>query len=376
MPLSIVCLLLCAAIAAAVRLPFLQNQILVPKSNASSFTLANRTCDECLCESNVSHSILNCFPNNTCEFFVDAPRSYKFQSTLNGTVLFPQRILPMPSEGCMPNTTELLNRLNATTPTYASVSGPRCLVIDNHGYLVTVSFSDKSIVRFHADNLTRIEQPVPAVFSDRPRSIAYNNGAYYVGFAKYILVVDNSNMTQIHNISSSLLNGVRDMIFLRNGQLMIVSSADNNRTLFFNRSNVEPHNYDFIGFRNVGYGTPHGLLSINDASFYAISHMSNNVYAYSNAGNATEWMESLVLNASSVTGFSGGSHLSMDKCDRFWLSLGSHGIWIFNSQGSHLGTLNMTSVDVYDTLILDNHLIYVSDYSSNRIIRIDPHIRC
>ena len=83
--------------------------------------------------------------------------------------------------------------------------------------------------------------------------------------------------------------------------------------------------------------------------------------------------KSLALNASSVTGFSGGTYLSTDECDRFWLSLQSHGIWIFDSQGSHLGTLNITGVSMYDTLIDKNYVMYISDYASNRIIRIEIH---
>ena len=202
MPLSVINLILCTAMAAAVQLPFLPNMTLVPESNSSSVTLINRSCDECLCESNASHSILNCFPNNTCQFFVDAPRTYKFQSILNGIVYFPRQILPNASQGCMPNTTDLLNRLNNATPTYAPVNGPRCLVMDNHGYLVTISYSNKSIVRFHPDNLTLVSPSPSLIFTHDPRSIAYNNGAYFVGFATYILVVDSNTMTQIHNIST------------------------------------------------------------------------------------------------------------------------------------------------------------------------------
>ena len=257
-----------------------------------------------------------------------------------------------------------------------SVNGPRCLVMDDHGYLVTISNSDKSIVRFYPDNLTQISQSPSLNFNIGPNSIAYYQGAYYVGFVTYILVIDSNNMTQIHNISTSLLNGVRDMIFLHSGQLMIVSSADNDRLLFFNRSNVEPHNYDLIGFRNVTYKTPHGLFYIDDNVFYAISFYSHDVYSYSNEGNVTEWTEELVLNASSVVPPNNGNHFSVDECGRYWMSLGPHGIWILDSQSSILGMINVTGANIYDTLIDKKHVMYISDYPSNRIIRIDPHIQC
>ena len=305
------------------------------------------------------------------------PLTYSLQSTSNAFLYISlSKSFPTQANAACPNTSFLLDQLTNTTTTNVSVDHPLSLLLDDHNYLATVSYANKSIVRFYPDNLTQINQPASPSFVDNPRSLAYHDGAYFVGFKSYILVVLSNNMTQIHNISASVLDGVRDMVFLRNGQLMIVSSADNDRLLLFNRSNVEPHNYDLIGFRNVTYKTPHGLLYIDDASFYAISYTSNNVYMYSNAGNATEWTESLALNASSVTGFSGGTYLSTDECDRFWLSLQSHGIWIFDSQGSHLGTLNITGVSMYDTLIDKNYVMYISDYASNRIIRIDPHIQC
>ena len=102
MPLSIVCLVFCTSIAAAVQLPFLANMTLVSKYNSTSVTLINRSCDQCLCESNFSHSIVNCFPNNTCQLCVDAPHTYKFQPTPSDVVYFPRQVLLNASEGCMP----------------------------------------------------------------------------------------------------------------------------------------------------------------------------------------------------------------------------------------------------------------------------------
>ena len=95
---------------------------------------------------------------------------------------------------------------------------PRSLLLDDHGYLVTVSIGDKAIRRFHSNNLTTVTQPSSPTFSQNPSMIAYHDGAYYVGFDTYILVVDSTNMSQIHNIASSSLQGIRDIIFLNNGR--------------------------------------------------------------------------------------------------------------------------------------------------------------
>ena len=377
MPLSVIIghLIFYAAITETVQLPFLSNVTLVPKYNSTSVTLTDRSCDQCLCESD-SYSILNCFPNATCQLFVDAPVTYTLKPTPNALLYFPRQILPNASQCCMPNTTDLLNRLSNAMPTYAPVNGPRCLIIDNHGYLVTVSYFSRTIVRFDPNNLTEIDQSPSPISSDQPLTLAYYNGAYYVGFGCYILVVDSDTMILLHNISSWALQGARDMIFLNDGQQMIVTAFSSSRLLFFNRSSLTSHDYDFIGYQNVSCQGPHGLFYTNDALFYLTSFINNTVYKYSKSENATAWIETLVLDASLVAPSSDGNHVLVDGCDRYWLSLGYYGIRLFDRQGSPRGSLHASGSGIFDTLMLDNYVMYLSEYLSNRITRIDPTIHC
>ena len=134
--------------AAAVKIPFVSNVTFVPISGTSSLTVRNRTCDQCLCDLKSSYLILNCFPNSSCQFFVDAPRIYKLLPALNALVFFPGQVLPNSSDSCSSDTSFLLNRLNTTTSTYVNVSNPLRLILDDHGYLVTVSGANRSIFRF------------------------------------------------------------------------------------------------------------------------------------------------------------------------------------------------------------------------------------
>ena len=311
----------CMSVAAATQIPFLPNVTLVPKYNSrvSPSSIARAISD--LCESNFSYAILNCFPNNSCQLFVNAPRTYTLKPTPNAVLYFPRQILPNVSQCCMPNTTDLLQRLSNATSLYALVNGPRCLVMDDHGYLVTVSHTDQSIVSFHSNNLTKIDQSPSSLFSGHPMALAYHNGAYYVAFDYYILVVDSNTMTLLHNISASALQGARDMIFLSDGQQMIVTAAYSNCLIFFNRSSPTSHNYDFIGYQNVSCQGPHGLFFVDDGLFYAISFYNNTVYKYSKPGNATGCSETLAATASSVSS-AYGNHVTIDGCDRYWLSLG------------------------------------------------------
>ena len=338
--------------------------------------MTNRTCHQCLCESNSSHLIINCLSNGTCQYFVTIPRTYKIQSTLNARLYFPQGIFPNASQCCTPNTSLLLSELNTAASTYVSVSGPRCLLLDSNGYLVTVSRGTKSIVRFDPNDLTSISAPASPIFPAAPYSIAHRNGAYYVGFSYYILVVHSTNMTQLHNISTSVLNSTRDIMFLDNGQTMVVVSVNNDRLLFFNRSGVGSYNYDFLGFQNVSCSKPHSLAYVNDTFFYLITWSNSAVCTYSNSGNMLMWAEQLVLNLSSMTNASNGAHISMDDCGRWWVSTAASGIQILDGQGSLLGTWKPIGLYVFDTLILDNYVIYISDSNSNKTMRIDLSIQC
>jgi hypothetical protein len=105
--------------------------------------------------------------------------------------------------------------------------------------------------------------------------------------------------------------------------------------------------------------------------------ISYTVYAYWNSGNIMiAWTEQLFRNLSSIAGSPNGAHVFMDECDRVWVSLEHYGIKVFNIQGSLLGSLHPMGVCAFDTLILDNYIIYVSSYDSNEILRIDPSIQC
>ena len=233
-----------------------------------------------------------------------------------------------------------------------------------------------SIVRFHPSNLSEISQPPSPAFTNTPHSLIYRNRAYYVAFDNNILVLRSDNITLLHTISTSVLSGSRHMMFLNDGQTMIVASTYNGRLVFFNRSSVESYNYDCIGYQNVSCLNPQGLFYVNDTFFYATSWTDATAYTYSNAGNVTSWTETLFLNATSISGPKVGNHISIDGYGRYWFSLGSYGVKIFHDHKSLLGTLQPNGSDIFDTLFVDSCVLFLSDTKSNRIIRMDPNIQC
>jgi len=274
----------------------------------------------------------------------------------------------------MPNLTDLLDKLQNATPTYGQVLSPRCLAIDNHGYLVTLSQTNLSIVRFDSTNMTFIDN-TNFLFTS-PMNLKYYNNNYYVALTSCILVIDSNNLTINNNITSSSLSGARDMMFLNNGDIFVAVSTTNNYLLFFNRSNNMSTNYNFAYGQSVNYTNPHGLFFINDTYFYATSWANNSVYSYSAISGSTGWSENLVLDAQSVASNSSGNHIAIDECGRFWFALSNYDLMIFDSQGSFLGNFTLTNSSIFDVIITDNYVMYLSDTASNRLIRIDPNIQC
>ena len=365
---------LLTTVAAATRIPFVRNVTFVPISSSTSLTVTSRSCDQCLCTRNASHLLLNCFPDSSCRYFTSIPHTYSIQSTAGALLYFPQQIFPNASQSSMGNTSSLLQQLNTSTPTYATVNAPRCLVMDDHGYLVTISYSDKSIVRLYAENMTRVTVPASPIFSEAPWSLSYCNGAYYVAFGYQILILDSTNMSVLQTLTGGLVVQPRDMTFLNGGKQMVAVSSDYFLLLFFNRSSSTSYDYTFIGSQPVNCSYPSGLFHVNDTFFVLSSWADNKIFTYSNPVNATSWTETLVINAWPMTGSPNGNHIAIDRNGRYWFSMGTYGVLIFDSQGVLLGTIKPPVTSIFDTLILDDYVIYFSDYEAGRIIRFDPNM--
>jgi hypothetical protein len=93
----------------------------------------------------------------------------------------------------MPNLTDVLNKLKNATRTYGNVATPRCLALDNHDYLVTLSQGNSALIRLDATYMTLISNTF-SLFSS-PNNLKYYNGKYYVGVGNEIVVVDSNNLT-------------------------------------------------------------------------------------------------------------------------------------------------------------------------------------
>ncbi len=146
----------------------------------------------------------------------------------------------------------------------------------------------------------------------------------------------------------------------------------------FNQTYNASLNYTFAYRQSVNYSEPHGLTGYNDSFFYLTSYETNSVYSYSAIENSTSWIARLVINTGSITSNTGGTFVTIDECGRYWFSLDTYIVKIFDSLGSWIGNFSLGSGAIMDVLIGDNYVMYFSDRNSSRgrIIRIDPHIQC
>ncbi|UJR34263.1 hypothetical protein I4U23_021667 [Adineta vaga] len=272
----------------------------------------------------------NCFSNKTCQMFDTFPIRYKYQSTSNARLYFPQRIFPNKSLCCMPDLSYLLNKLRNGTQSYVNVPTMRNIITDNHGYIVTVISQSPALLRYDPQNLTLISRT--SISRSDLMALTFFNNTYFIGFMKNsILVIDSNNLTILNTINSSSIQGLR----------------------------------------------AHGLITYNSSRFCASSWTTSLVYCYDALENSTTWAETFVFNSSTIRSGIYGPFVTIDECDRYWFPSYTSFAFIFDSSGSFLGNFSLPTAVLFDILITDNYIMYFVDYSSySRIIRIDRHIDC
>lgn len=358
-------------------IPFIRNVTLIPRYQWNSTTITNSTIHQCLCLSASSFVAFNWYPNNTCQLFYTFPITYKIQSMSNARIYFPQRIFPNVSQCCMPDLAFLLNKLSNGTRTYVNITDPRNLLIDAHGYLVTVEMQPPKLVRFDARTLAVVNRTtLPNSYA---MTVTFANNAYFVGIINGpILVMNSGNLTILNQISSPQIQDIRSIIFLENGRTMVTNNGNNRTINFFRRNNNSSFNYTYAYQQLVSYPSPHGLTAYNDSLFYVTSYMNNTIYSYTIATNSGIWDEQRIVNAQPIRNISGGTFMTIDECGRYWFSLETSAVYIFDHLGSLAGIFSFGIAMIMDTLIADDYVMYFTDRRTNasRIIRIDPNIDC
>ena len=363
--------------ATAIQFPFVANVSLVPRFSKSVTTLYNSSCDQCLCRALTNASAaVNCFlNNNTCQLFAYAPVSYRLQTNPQAILFFTNGAVPAPSQCCMPNTTMLIQKLQNATRTFINITNPRCLVIDDHGFLVTVQEYGLNLSRFNPQDLTLIDT-TPFLGSPM-NNIAYHQGAYFLSTKNAtVLIVNSTDLTLINTVSAPGIVETRDMIFLKDGQTMVLVSAGTQQLYFFNRSNSSPRDYTYMANVTTSFYAPHGLTYVNETLFYVTSWTTRNVYSFTTNDNGTTWNESLYIDIQALSDNRWGAHVMIDDCERRWFSTSNNSLLIFNTQGQLVGTFNPPRNATFDAIFNDGRFMFLSDLFVSEITRLDPQINC
>jgi sugar lactone lactonase YvrE len=273
----------------------------------------------------------------------------------------------------MPNTTYLLNKLKNVSKISVQVPSPRDAVIDNYGYLVTVEVIQNQLDRFDPNNLTRIKQI--SVPGSEQYTITYFQGAYYIAsYNPPMTVISSETLTVLGNISTSMY-GIRSIIFLNNGQTMVVAACDSNSLGFLTRTKSSSIGYTLAFSQSTTFSCPHGMWRVNDSFFYVTGYNSNSLYSFQATGTSTSWNETFVFQTSNSNAMSGAARVTIDECGRFWFGSESDTILIYDQQGNPLGNWTIPNSEIFDIKIMGNYLMYLTD-SNNQTMRVDPQIQC
>ena len=215
----------------------IDNVFLIPVAPVNITTIFDSTRDQCICLALDSHSAaVNYFlDKNACQLFDRVPITYQLQPNAQATVYLSSGSSTNASQCCMPDLNILIEKLENAMITSANQPNPRCLALDNHGYLVTVQYGENVIMRYSSPDLIVIDR-IPLSENDA-KSITFHDNAYYVGTdSKSIEVVDSNSLLTVNVITDPTMSGVRDIVFLHDGDTMVVSSINNQKILFFKRA--------------------------------------------------------------------------------------------------------------------------------------------
>lgn len=163
----------------------------------------------------------------------------------------------------------------------------------------------------------------------------------------------------------------RDVVFIRNGSVMIASIAGNNQLAFYNVTS--PTSYRLTTTINTT-GAPYSIYPVNDA-FLHIAMLTANTPIYTLTYNSTRdrWSWNTMpatINAAGTFNF----QTTFDACGRMWVSQRGYGIRIFDSTGTK-SLYNWTLSNGLNSIVLNKYFdLYAADFTNSKIFAHRPNI--
>ena len=151
-------------------------------SNDNSIWLSDfTTWSECLCtvlSNNLFSSAVafNLYLNGSCQLFLTLPITYRMEKETNSTLILLKQLPARDLAPCCSNLSWLIHRLNASQQASANISSPSFLIIDDHDFLVALSYKGP-FIQFNRTTLSPIRT---VTIGDSATSLSYRNGLYYI----------------------------------------------------------------------------------------------------------------------------------------------------------------------------------------------------
>lgn len=347
---------------------------LVPQINTNYHIITNSTCEKCLCQLISSFTALNCFPNNTCQLFQSISQYSKIQISLQTRFYF--RPISTPGFCLSSNISLLINKIENGTRISIPEINFQQFIEDNQSFLVTINVDTFELIRYSTENLTMIDN---MTFDQSPVAIGFANDAYFIVLTNgSIIIVDSYNLTVLSTMDFENVNGTGDIMFLENGEIMVITCPNENLILFFQQMDISPLNYTFAYSLTTNYSNPQTLKYVNNSFFHVIPLMSNTIYSYAAIDNGTEWIENIFLDLTLTTDNSTVTSMIIDRYGRYWIAFDSPTILIFDEKGHEIGNLTIPNANIANIFMTNNSVMYFSDRQANetQTIRLDPHIGC
>ena len=175
-------------------------------------------------------------------------------------------------------------------------------------------------------------------------------------------VLSTSTLASIATIS--VPDNARDVVFIRNGTVMIVCTAMPTGLAFYDVNS--PTSYTFT-FKMNASGVPSTIYRVNDTLLYISISASNTAIQtlnYSASSDTWTWGS---LPATRSTSFTVNFQSAVDACGRIWVSTFGYGIRIFDSTGTTLLHQWPLSIGLSGIVITENFDLYAADYIGSKI---------
>ncbi|UJR37464.1 hypothetical protein I4U23_030167 [Adineta vaga] len=338
----------------------------VNQLNSDTIWLNNQSSSqECLCTVLRSYNntfLFNSYTNGSCHLFFSLPYTYRMEFHINSTTILLKSLPPINQAPCCSNLSWLMSRIKNSSLPIVTLSQPTYLVIDDLDYLAVISYNNK-LYRYNRTSMISVTSKVIAA---QCMSISYYKQQYFVGCGtsatSRLYVFSTTTLAFITNIT--VASEPRDVVFIRNGTVMLVSLAGTDQIAFYNV--ISSTSYILTNTISAPY-TPYNLYRINDTFLYMTSMTANiGIYTLRYNGTTNGWIWNSVSQTNSGT--SSNFQTTFDACGRMWISVKGFGIRIYDSTGTK-SLYNWTLSSGLNTIALTQTFdLYAADFINGQIL--------